>query len=291
MRSIVRGHLRSLVRELCLAAVGSMPTDIAVIMMNLWVRLNGTKNLKFYFSAEQQSYSVRDGSDVQWFVHRMRGFDHYRLGIARRTRHLIQSYNIDLISFRCGDVVIDCGANQGDLYWGLFLQDLKIRYFAIEPSSAESRLIDMSCSTADVSTVALSDFNGEASFYEANETGDSSLLQQSNFNDERVVITRCVKLDDWIDEKYLSGKAIKLLKIDAEGLEPEVLKGAEKSLKNIEYLAIDGGPERGIDKEETLTFCVNFLSARDFESVAFNTAYSRMLFRNKNISGLGGRKC
>ena len=52
---------------------------------------------------------------------------------------------------------------------------------------------------------------------------------------------------------------IKLLKLEAEGYEPEILLGANKILDKIEYIAIDGGYERGKNSEETLSSQLNFL--------------------------------
>ena len=42
-------------------------------------------------------------------------------------------------------------------------------------------------------------------------------------------------------------KKIKLLKVEAEGAEPEVLLGTAKILKRIEFISVDCGPERGLE--------------------------------------------
>ena len=44
-------------------------------------------------------------------------------------------------------------------------------------------------------------------------------------------------------------KNVKLLKIDAEGYEPEVLKGSLDTFNEIEYISVDYGNERGKEEE------------------------------------------
>ena len=51
-----------------------------------------------------------------------------------------------------------------------------------------------------------------------------------------------------LDNIFLD-KKIKLLKIDAEGSEPEVLNGTLGIIKNIEYISVDCGAERGFHKK------------------------------------------
>ena len=51
-----------------------------------------------------------------YFPDRLRGIHTYSYGIMNRATQLIQTYNLELIKFSNNDVVIDCGANYGDLY-------------------------------------------------------------------------------------------------------------------------------------------------------------------------------
>lgn len=80
-----------------------------------------------------------------------------------------------------------------------------------------------------------------------------------------------------------SVKFITLLKLEAEGSEPEILMGAEEYISIIKYIAVDGGPERGVYKEETLSKVINFLLSHNFELLCtdLNSKMGRALFRNK----------
>jgi hypothetical protein len=51
----------------------------------------------------------------------------------------------------------------------------------------------------------------------------------------------------------------KLVKLEAEGFEPDILRGSEGVLKNIEFIAVGGGYERGNHRQQTFTWITNFL--------------------------------
>ena len=56
---------------------------------------------------------------------------------------------------------------------------------------------------------------------------------------------------------------IKLLKLEAEGAEPEILLGGLDKIHLIDYICADVGPERGLSYETTLVSSV----IRGFSSV------------------------
>ena len=90
-----------------------------------------------------------------------------------------------------------------------------------------------------------------------------------------------IRLDQLMNELKLD--KIKLLKLEAEGFEPEILIGAGDRLKDIEYIAIDGGYERGISEEETFTTLTNFLIKKDFEILDIYFPWYRALFKNSKF--------
>ena len=58
-----------------------------------------------------------------------------------------------------------------------------------------------------------------------------------------------------------------MLKVEAEGYEPEILLGAGDKINNFEYIAIDGGYEKGINKEQTFAEQTNILLDNGFELI------------------------
>ena len=75
--------------------------------------------------------------------------------------------------------------------------------------------------------------------------------------------------------------SIKLLKIEAEGAEPEVLIGAEQTIKLCEYISVDAGPERGIEQKTTIKEVKQFLLSRNFTLIQKSFDRVVLLFKNK----------
>ena len=112
-------------------------------------------------------------------------------------------------------------------------------------------------------------------FFISSEFGDSSIFKMSE-KAEKIII-KTISLDNIIDK--IKNK-IKLIKIEAEGAEPEILYGLKKHLKRVEYITIDAGPERGFRQESTLVPCVNYLLKNNFLLIDFNIERTSILFRN-----------
>jgi len=110
---------------------------------------------------------------------------------------------------------------------------------------------------------------------------DSSFIKpKSGYTD--IIEINSITLDDYVASRNL--KTIKLLKIEAEGFEPEILNGSSNCLSKIEYIAIDGGAERGERAETTIEFASNYLITNGFEMISLNVLarQGRALFKRIN---------
>ena len=145
-----------------------------------------------------------------YFPDKLRGIQTYSYGIKHRAEQLINTYGIEKIKFSDKDIIIDCGANYGDLYAWTKLNNLNINYISFEPSPSEFKV---------------------------------------------------------------------------EGFEPEILREANNALQIIEYIGVDGSPERGKNNETTIEYATEFLISKGFEIVFsnINQRYAKVLFRNKNF--------
>jgi hypothetical protein len=90
-------------------------------------------------------------------------------------------------------------------------------------------------------------------------------------------------LSNYISQNRI--EKVKLFKVEGEGFELEILRGANNVLQKIEYIGVDGSPERGKNNETTIEYASEFLISKDFEIVFsnINQKYAKVLFRNKNF--------
>lgn len=188
--------------------------------------------------------------------------------------NLLYSYGLENFKICNNDLIIDCGANVGNLYLSINRFTDTFNYIAFEPDPKVFKCLELNLNkfnNVELYCVGLSNENKSKEFYINNETGDSSLEE---FNTETSVDIIIKELDSFKYEK------IKLLKIDAEGHELEVLLGAKSTLPNIEFIAVDMGAEKGKDNENTVSSVTNFLISQNFNLVNFKETRTTGLFKN-----------
>ena len=184
-------------------------------------------------------------------------------------QQLGKSYHLDKINFLDGDLIVDVGANVGDL--NLYLPTA-VRYIGLEPSPEEFNLLRLNVTTnSKIFNNAAIDLNRQVSFYINSEEADSSIFEPTSHS--KIINIQGIRLDSLIKEK------VKLLKIDAEGGELEVLIGCENVLSLITYIAIDCGFEKGKNRESTFIPCLKFLQSHGFELLEVGRNF-RFLLKN-----------
>jgi FkbM family methyltransferase len=185
--------------------------------------LRNKKRWNIKVVSEEPVFRVRDdtGQEIS-FLHSERvGF--YRYGVQPRTKGLLGDNFIDMAMISDGDVVIDCGANIGEIGLGLRLEGKSVRYIAFEPGRDEAACCKLNNPDGTVEQRALWHEKTTLKFYEKSDTADSSLIEFSGYGS--VVEVETTTLNDYCKENDI--RSIKLLKIEGEGAEPEILKGAQ----------------------------------------------------------------
>ena len=203
----------------------------------------------------------------------------FRKGLIYRLSFLKKKYFIHKIKFQKNDIVLDCGANIGEIFF-CFNKNLKINYYAFEPSPRVFKDLHLNIKSKNCSTynLALNDEDKIKKFYVLDEGADSSLIKMNNY--KNIISVKCTTLDKILKK---INKNVKLLKIDAEGAEPEVLSGLNKFKNRIKYISIEAGPERGIKEISTFKKSNKILSSKNFELIYENKTQFTYLFRNKFI--------
>lgn len=240
--------------------------------LNSALAWSGT-GVTFFYDTDKRIYSYIDkryGAPI-YFFHKKRSIM-YRNGICHRAAALAKDYFLSRIEFRDGDVVLDCGANIGELYFWFKFNDVRVRYVAFEPSPLEFAALRMNCPEAEAHNVALWNRSEKIEFYLSSQDADSSIIQPARHQGAIAVEGR--RLEDYVDGP------VRLLKLEAEGAEPEILEGIGDKLPLIEYISADLGFERGAECESTLVPVTNMLLRNGFSLVEIGYPRIVALFRN-----------
>lgn len=185
---------------------------------------------------------VRYSNDDWWFVGAYRADLYiYKDGIETAKRKMREKYLLSDWTVSSEGIVIDIGANVGE--FSAAMADIGCKIIAFEPEPAAAECLERNLRRyAGVTLVnkAVGNTDGHAVFFSSPETADSSCLRQAVSDGElRVPV---VRLDTWM--KLNNCGYVELVKVEAEGFEPEVLEGMSGVVSRIGRVAVDAGPER-----------------------------------------------
>lgn len=198
----------------------------------------------------------------------------YKRSVARRLSLLQHTYMLDALDVIPGGAFIDCGANIGELGW--YARAKGLDYHPFEPEALEADCCDANNFAGEPRTnrLALWSETTTLTFYSKPNSGDSSVFEVDHFVDRRDV--PAVTLDDYVARAGIDRVAV--LKVEAEGAEPEVLAGARSTLERTHYVTVDCGFERGLEAASTAVPVINFLMERGFRLREWNADRITFLF-------------
>jgi FkbM family methyltransferase len=246
-------------------------------LANLRQQAGGRSHTKFYYDRRDGEYYAVQGNHKRFFLQKKRHLHFYFSGLKHRADNLAKAYLLEKLKFENGDTIVDCGANSGDLKLWFDAHKIQIDYIGFEPDPNFFRCLKKNVSPSVVYNEGLFDKNGSLDLFVSSSGGDSSFIEQGKKVSEIVKIP-VTRLDLRLD------KPIKLLKIEAEGAEPEVIKGAEGLLPKIKWISADVGPERGKNHETTLVPVTNFLLKHGFELFAIGRPRLVALYKNSKLA-------
>ncbi len=253
-----------------------LPAHVFCTLINVRNRLRGKKH-RLFVTEQDGIYRVSDGKN-QLFICRRNRHNRSKRGVVAGTEELAGHYHLDLLNLGPGDFLIDCGANVGEL--GAWAREHGIRYEAFEPEALEARCVDLNAfgGAAQTRRHALWNEDTTLKFFRKPGTADGSLIE---FNEYEEVLEIPAKRLDRLDIDMASSRRV-VLKIEAEGAEPEVLEGAAGVLAHVDYVTIDCGFERGKERADTFAATNTFLVDHGFRLMKPNFKRMIMLYCNIN---------
>jgi FkbM family methyltransferase len=167
-------------------------------------------------------------------------------GVFEPAKHAAFKYFLE-----SGDVVIDAGANKGDFsLWASRLVGPSGKVFSYEPEPENCKWIRKSISVNDymnikLRQVALSDENGKVDLFLGAKSGWHSIIDKDGrpyMTGEKIQVPS-VTLDSEMNGQGIN--KIKLVKMDVQGAEIKILRGAKEILSKSDdvVLLIDLHPK------------------------------------------------
>ena len=204
----------------------------------------------------------------------------YSSGFQVRAEQLFKSYLLEEIEFPENALIVDCGANMGDFLMSLETHINKhFTYMGYEPSPMDYVCLELNSRNSRINCSvfmkALWNKSEVINFFLDVDSASSSLIEPRYFSN--VISVEAVRLDDEISSK------IHLLKVEAEGAEPEVLIGASQILPSTKYVLVDVGPERGIQQMETRDTVVEFMQEHNFHILKENKGHRKVVLFQNNV--------
>ena len=240
--------------------------------------------LRLFYGYQLKNIRCLNGSfeliglcDETLVISRLVRLPKYREGISSRILNLQAQYLTAALEFGVDECVVDVGANIGE--FGKFWSSRSYSVYAFEPDPTEFNALAENLKGQSIYNCGLWNESTTLTFYSANDSGDSSIIEPGFYTSK--IELRVTRIDD-----IEIPSDVGLLKIEAEGAEPEILEGAVNTLKKTRYVTVDVGEERGVAAESTLVDVCNIMYSSGFELLDFNPKRLVVLFRNMSLTKL-----
>lgn len=229
---------------------------------------------KIYFENDKYFKKISENKIIYFPNKRI---DRVVVDHKKHLSNLLDQYSIQDFKLSGNDLVIDCGANVGELYFSLLTLTENFDYIAFEPDpkAFECLLMNLEDGKNKLYNFALSNNEGKTKLFIDTFGANSSI---EFFGNQKHVSVETRTLDSFNFEK------VKLIKLEAEGHELEILNGSVNTLKRTEYITVDYGPEKGESGKMTLPEVTNFLYENGFIIENSSSIRFTSLFKNLSFS-------
>ena len=195
-----------------------------------------------------------------------------QLGVEIKACALLPTRNLLGLRSVRPETVLDVGANTGQFVLEFKPVFPRAKFFSFEPLPscfAQLKQLSLRDSKWECFNLALGDEIKAAEFYvHANHTSSSSFLQAAEKHYElypetvsqHAVMVQCSTLDNWIRAHPEAGQKPIVLKIDVQGYEANVLRGAKSTLPDVEAVITEVIVENLYEKQPLFSEQVELLA-------------------------------
>lgn len=252
--------------------MGIFLIKLKCFLINFQNRIRGKQHLVSL--VDSGLYKVTDQQQFM-YIARLNRHNRYKKGITTGVDMLAEEYSLNMLSLTDNGVLIECGANVGEL--AIWAKAHSLSYIGFEPEEKEFSCIKLNAPTgSQVYRNALWHQKEVLIMHSLPGSGDSSIFDMGGAQGRFEI--EAVRLDEMVDLSSYQG--VRILKVEAEGAEPEVLKGASGVLEQIDYVTVDCGPERGLSQDHTFVEINNILLSHGFKLLQAKFRRVTMLYCN-----------
>ena len=208
----------------------------------------------------------------------------HKLGYEITARNLLRSYNIRRSAFLRDTeitVILDVGANTGQYGKRIWNDGFSGRMISFEPISTEFQSLSDAAakhSRWEVHQIALGDQTGTGEIQVTDFSPASSLLKPTGlletdlWHPQKSETIQIKKLDD-VASDLLSPNDRVCLKLDVQGFEDRVLKGASQTLSQVQMLELELYVQEMYEGEMLLVDMLQWMDELGFMLVSVDDAY------------------
>lgn len=198
----------------------------------------------------KQLMLIRTFSGLERKIATYRRIDRIFRGPRRAARRMGERYGIiELLKGETPDLTLDIGANIGE--FAEYISEFSDQVIAFEPDPIPFECLEFNLAkfpNVMYLECALAESTRVMQLHLATENADTSLFASDGIKES--IDVQAFALSDLPQVSSIYGAEKILVKIDAEGYEPEVLKGFKNIIYLIKWISIDVGPERNGDRTE-----------------------------------------
>lgn len=257
-------------------AVGAyLPRSFYPTVYSLYTRIHPDRDPISYdkLNGYYKVYNMK--TDESIYVHDSKYL--YRIqsqGMPTFHKRLLEKYTLDgFAEIEQGDTVVDGGAHVGG--FSLSAAEQAAHVYAVEPDPRVQQALSHTVQDRDnisVHEIALTDHSGELEFLLGPDPSENSFINVDTGTEAQRIAVTAKTLEDFL--KTVEHDSIDFFKLDAEGAEPEVIRGFGEIKPTT--VAIDAGPER--NGERTVDAVQELLESNGYETrVQSDVVFGRYL--------------